>query len=88
MINVRKWENVIEKDEKELEHLKVLNYNINLCKIYEIRILIFKEREKECRKQIENAEHDLQNLHEKRAVIKDKLRTQTKGMRSNSTQHF
>ena len=50
--------------------------------------LIFKEREKECRKQIENAEHDLQNLHEKRAVIKDKLRTQTKGMRSNSTQHF
>ena len=23
MINVRKWENVIEKDEKELEHLKV-----------------------------------------------------------------
>ena len=51
-------------------------------------ILFFKEREKECRKQIENAEHDLQNLHEKRAVIKDKLRTQTKGIGSNFNKHF
>ena len=58
MINVQKWTDVIEKEEKELEKLN--------------------DAEKKARADIQQCQTELEQLHEKRAVAKDKLRTQSK----------